>query len=156
MYLWSSSLNLKNENGYEVKPLVRTTEQSWSQSKDFTVDPQSIQEPNENQYKQFVISAEALKKNAGRVMVIASNRFIEDRYLSRNSNNIEFVLNILNDYASGGALQGIRQRQISLYPLPELSDSGKEAFKYVNMLLLPGIFILYGAFRLVKRSKNAS
>ena len=89
-------------------------------------------------------------------MVIASSKFIDQQFLSSTSNNIEFVVNVLNDYGSGGALSGIPLRDVSLYPLPQLDNSMKEVFKYGNVIALPAIFILYGAYRLLRRNKTTA
>jgi len=83
--------------------------------------------------------------------LIPSSRFVLEKYFSKNSGNLELVLNIVNDFASSGALSGIRQRQISFYPLPDLNDQMKDLFKYSNIFLLPLVFVIYGAVRLIKR-----
>jgi len=154
-YLWASSLKLNNKNGYDVHELVRTTNSSWQQTSNFVINPQSLPEPKQKDLKPFVISAESVKKDGGKIMVIASNKFIEDQYLSREAGNLEFILNVLNDYASNGALSGIRQRAVTIYPLPDLSTQEQEVYRYMNILLLPGLFGIYGIFRIYRRSKNA-
>lgn len=155
-YLWSSSINLKSGNGTTVRELVKSTPNSWVQSGSFALNPQQIPQPTQNQLKESVITAESVKEGRGKVMAIASAQFIHDSYQSQNANNLEFVLNVLNDYASGGALSGIRQRQVDVYPLPNIPQQMQQVFKYGNILLLPGIFALYGAFRLWRRSKKAT
>ena len=154
-YLWTSSLKVDNKSGYDVRELVRTTNSSWQQTSNFVIDPQSLPEPKQKDLKPFVITAESVKKDGGKIMVIASNKFVEDQYLSREAGNLEFILNVLNDYASDGALSGIRQRAVTIYPLPDLSTQEQEIYRYVNILLLPGLFGLYGIFRIYRRSRTA-
>ncbi len=153
-YLWSSSLNLKTINNTTVKEVVSSTPQSWVQSNNFVLGPQQIAQPTEDQFKESIVTAESRNDKRGNVMVISSSRFINDEFQSRNSNNLEFVLNILNDYASDGALSGIRQRQVDVYPLPNIPQQMQQVFKYGNILLLPGIFAMYGAYRLMRRNKR--
>lgn len=155
-YLWSSSINLKDVKDTTVRDLVKATPNSWVQSGSFALNPQQIPQPTENQYKESVISAESINENRGKVMAIASAQFINDSYQSRTANNLEFILNVLNDYASEGALSGIRQRQVDVYPLPNIPQQMQQAFKYGNMLLLPGIFALYGVYRLTRRGRKIS
>lgn len=152
-YLWSSSINLGEGNN--LRALVNSMPNSWTQSNNFTLNPQQIPEPTQNQLKESIVTAESTSDTRGDIMTIASSQFINDSYQSRSSNNLEFVLNVLNDYASDGALSGIRQRQIDVYPLPEIPENMKQVFKYGNMALLPGIFALFGAYRLMKRNKKA-
>ncbi len=151
-YLWASSINLTE--GDNIRALVSSTPNSWTQSNNFTLNPQQIPEPTQNQFKESIVTAESTSDTRGDVMAIASSQFINDAYQSRSSNNLEFVLNVLNDYASEGALSGIRQRQVDVYPLPEIPENMKQIFKYGNMALLPGLFALYGAYRLTKRSRK--
>lgn len=132
----------------EGNALVKSSQRSWEQKNNFSLNPEAIAQPQVNDLKEFIIAAESKDK---KVFVIPSSRFIYERFLTRTSNNLEFVLNVVNDLASGGALSGIRQRAISFYPLPDLPDNQKDIFKYGNILLLPLLFGLFGAFRLMKR-----
>lgn len=153
--MWSSSLIVPGDSK-NVRKLVSTPKQSWTQSNNFTLNPQQIGEPSQDQMKESVVTAESTSDSRGKVMAISSTEFMNDQYQSRTSNNLEFVLNVLNDYASNGALSGIRQRQIDVYPLPEIQDNMQQIFKYGNILILPGIFALYGAYRLTRRGGKKS
>ncbi|NMB83922.1 GldG family protein [Candidatus Roizmanbacteria bacterium] len=149
---WVSSLSFEKVDGVEIRRLVYTGNRSWTQKEgNIFLNPQTIPQPNEKDFRQYTIIAEARNKKNGQILVVPSSRFIGERYLSKTSGNVNFIINALNDLASGGALSGIRQRTVLFYPLPEMSESQKEIFKYLNIFLLPGIFVLCGAFRLVKR-----
>lgn len=134
--------------------LIKTTNKSWEQkessSSAFILNPQSIPQPQVNDLKVFTVAAEK-KLSHGKILMIPSSRFVLERFLTRTSDNLEFVLNAVNDFASGGALSGIRQRAISFYSLPDLPDNMKDIFKYGNILILPLLFGLYGFIRLMKR-----
>ncbi len=155
-YLWPSSLKVQSNGINSVTELVKTTKESWQQTSGFQITPQQIPNPSEKDLQQFTVTAESKNKERGNVMVIASSKFIDQQFLSSTSNNIEFVVNVLNDYGSGGALSGIPLRDVSLYPLPQLDNSMKEVFKYGNVIALPAIFILYGAYRLLRRNKTTA
>lgn len=145
---WVSSVAGGNE-------LIKTTNKSWEQkvstASALVLDPQSIPQPQANELRQFTIVTEKKEKNGGVMMVIPSSRFILEKFLTRTSDNLGLVLNIVNDFASGGALSGIRQRAVSFYPLPDLPDNMKDLFKYGNILVLPLLFSFYGLVRLMKR-----
>jgi ABC-type uncharacterized transport system involved in gliding motility auxiliary subunit len=149
---WASSLTLATPKGIQLNTLVQTPTSSWEQKRDFTLRPQDIKKSADKDLRQFTQIVTASMTNGGELMVIPSSRFIEDQFLSRASGNLEFVLNVMNDYAAGGALSGIRHRAIDLYPLPtDLSNHEKDAFKYLTIMLLPALFAGYGIFRLIKR-----
>lgn len=152
---WTSSVELKATLDVDTQELVASTKNSWEQiessSSAIILDPQAIPEPQREDLKPYTLVVESKKKQGGIIMIIPTSRFILDKYLSRTSENLEFILNVVNDYASGGALSGIRQRAVSYYPLPELSASEKDIFKYANMLVLPVLFGLLGGIVLFKR-----
>lgn len=153
---WSSSLKLTEAEGYSVQQIVETAAQSWVQQGTFATNPQEIPEPTQGDLGTFTLAAESASENKAKMMVIGSSRFIYNQYLSRETQNLEFVLNILSDYASGGALSGISRRALSIYSLPVLPKSVQEVYKYVNILLLPSMFGAYGLYRLIKRSRETS
>lgn len=153
---WASSLTLSKKESYQTKAIIKTTDRSWEQkeatgSAGFTLDPQGIPQPNQKDFKEFIVAAESKNKNDGKIIVFSSSKFVLDNYLSRSANNLNLVLNIVNDLASGGALSGIRARAVYFYPLPELTESQKDLFKYLNILLLPSLLAIYGGLRLFKR-----
>ncbi|MBI4008773.1 GldG family protein [Candidatus Roizmanbacteria bacterium] len=150
-YPWVSSIKLEKKKGIETKELVKTNKQSWEQKDNFTLNPQAITQPKDNELKEFLIAAESAKEGKGKIVVIPSSRFVLEQFMGRTSDNLEFVLNILNDLASGGALSGIRSRAVSFYPVPEIPNNQKDIFKYANILFLPALFSIIGAFRLLKR-----
>ncbi|MBI2641548.1 GldG family protein [Candidatus Roizmanbacteria bacterium] len=150
-YPWVSSLSLEKKSGGEVKELVKTSKESWQQKDDFTLNPQTILEPSSQDLREFIITAESATSKKRSIVVVSSSRFVLERYLSGGSNNSEFVLNIVNNLASGGALAGIRQRAVAFYPLPDLPENQKDIFKYLDILFLPLLFAAFGGWRLLKR-----
>lgn len=148
---WVSEIVLQETNEYKPQFLVKTTPQSWIQKDTFILNPQQIPQPQQSDAKEFVIAAQSIKPDGGQVVVFSSSRFILSQFLSRSSGNLALVLNILNDIASGGALSGINQRAIGIYPLPPLDQSVQNVFKYANIILLPALFVVYGVIRLWRR-----
>ena len=151
VFPWVSSLQIKKKEGIEINELVKTTKQSWQQKDSFILDPQTIPTPQEKDLKEFLLIALAKIKNRGEIVVIPSSRLVLDKFFGNSLDNLEFTINLLNDLASGGALSGIRQRSVVFYPLPELSNNQKDIFKYINILLLPGLLTAYAAFKLTRK-----
>lgn len=148
---WVSSLTRSEKKDITTKTLIKTGKQSWEQKENFTLNPQTITQPEQKDLKEFIVSILSEKRNGGKIIVIPSSRFVLERYLGRGSGNLEYVLNILNDFASEGVLSGIHARAVSLYPVPDLPESQKDIFKYANIFFLPALFALWGAYRLMKR-----
>jgi len=150
-YPWVSSLEVTKKNGWETKELVFTGKNSWQQTENFVLNPQEIPEPKTEELKSFTLAAQTKSKNGGEIIVVPSSRFVLERYLSQSSGNLEFVLNVLNDLASDGALSGIRQRAIAIYPLPDIPETQKDIFRYTNIFLLPSLLAVYGVIRVTRR-----
>lgn len=153
---WVASLSLNRTNAYSPEPLITTPVQSWQLTGSVNLSPESIAEPKQTDLKSFVVAARSKgTRGGGEVVVIPSARFVQDQFIPRDQSNLGVTLNILSEFASGGALSGIRQRAVDMYYIPDLSDSQKDMFKYANILLLPGVAALYGIWRLSKRGSSS-
>lgn len=148
---WSSSLSLKKTVQIEITPLIVTSQKSWIQKDTFILNPNTIPQPKQGDLKEFVLGALLKNRKGGEMIVISSSRFPFEQYMSRGGGNLDFVLNTIDTFSSNGALSGIRSRIVSFYPLPDLSDSQKDIYKYTAILLFPLLWGLYGAIRLMKR-----
>lgn len=147
---WTSSITTNNKNGMKILELVKSSDTSWEQINNYVLNPQAVPQPSQQQLKTFIIGAQSVS-NKGTVVLIPSSRFVLDQFSSTQSDNLNFVLNLVNDLASSGALSGIRSRAALFYPLPNVSGNSKEIFKYLNILLLPGLFAAYGILRFMKK-----
>lgn len=151
MFPWTSSISLSKKTGIIQKEIVRATKQSWVKNGEIDVKPESISNPSASELKQPVLIAYAKDtKSKGELMVIPSARFVQDNFLGR-SGNLEFIVNLVNEFASDGALSGIRSRAIAALPLPALDPNTKDVYKWANVLALPALLGLWGALRLKKR-----
>ncbi|MFA9288690.1 MAG: Gldg family protein [Weeksellaceae bacterium] len=154
-YPWTSSLTVDTaKQNVTATALVKSTAQSWEQKDTFSLQPASVTPPATEEFKQVILAAESKAENGSTIMVIPSSRFVYDQSLSQESSNLDFIMNVVNAYASGGALSGINQRAVNIYPLPEVPKNMQDIYKYTTILLLPGIFALYGAYRLLRRNKT--
>ncbi|MCX6732434.1 MAG: GldG family protein [Candidatus Roizmanbacteria bacterium] len=147
---WTSSLSIKRDSS--ITPLIVSSDKSWVQKDgSFSLNPNTIPQPNIKDVKQFVLGALIKNKKGGEMVVIPSSRFPYEQYMSRGSGNLDFILNVMDTFGSNGVLNGIRSRVVSFYPLQDLSDSQKDMYKYSAILLFPIIWGIYGAIRLMKR-----
>lgn len=155
---WVSSLEKVKNNNINFEVLVKSTNQSWSVKDSSTsaiiLNPQAIPEPDPKSFRAFNLVVQTSKKNSGQVVVVGSSRFVLENFLTRTSDNLKFILNLLNELASGGALSGIHQRSVKFYSLPQMPEGQKDLVKYLNILFLPIVFALYGVYRLIKRNRK--
>lgn len=155
IFPWVSSLDINKKDDVETTVLVKSEKNSWEQkgpqAGGFVLMPNNIPNPAENELKQFNLIVEAKAKNGGQFVLIPSSRFIKEQFLTRGQANMAFLLNLINNYASEGALAGIRSRAVFIVPISDVPENTKDLIKYLNILLLPGLFALFGAIRLLKR-----
>lgn len=148
---WVSSIEISKKTGIETKVLAVSEEKSWIQKENYALNPNNISVPDRNDLKEHNLIVEVKDKKEGQFILIPTSRFVKERFLARHEDNLGFLLNIINSYASEGALSGIRARSATIVPLQDVSEQAKDLIKYLNILLLPGLFAIYGAMRLVKR-----
>lgn len=146
---WTSSLSLVKKSDVRQVELVRSTAQSWKVTDVADVKPNNVKNPA-NPGTQLLIAHAKNTKTKGEIIVIPSSRFVQDRYLGRSS-NLDFVINLVNDFSSDGALSGIRARATQSLPMPALVNAQKDMFKWGNILLLPLLCVGYGFMRLRMR-----
>lgn len=154
---WVSSINFEKNKNYTQDILVSSIDKSWgkkySSDSAFLATPENIERPKQNDLKTFPLVASLKKDNDLKIVVVPSSRFVYDQFISQN-NNLDFVFNLVDNMTSGGALSGIRSRQVEFYNLPALSSNQKEVVRYLSIFLLPAIFGFYGFLRILKRSKK--
>lgn len=151
LFPWTGSLDVSKKSEIETRVLVKSEAHSWSQTEEGGIAPQTIKPPEKNALTSFNLIVEAQKKKAGTLLLIPSSRFLDERYIERSPDNVGMFLNFINNYASDGALSGIRARAISNAPLSEVPDQNKDMIKYLTIFLLPGLLGLIGVWRLMKR-----
>ena len=148
---WVSSLSLKKNNFVSISPLIVSSSTSWVQKGTYLLNPDTIPQPTQKDLGQFILGALLKNNKGGEMVVIPSSRFPYDQYMSSGGGNADFILNAIDTFSSNGALSGIRSRNVSFYPIPDISDTQKDVYKYTAILLFPLIWGVYGAIRLMKR-----
>ena len=148
---WVSSLTVNPQKN--AVSIVKTGNNSWTQEKNFILNPQEIILPDKNTVKPYTVVGEA-QDGKGSLIVISNSRFIKDEFISQMPLNGEFILNVVNQKASNGALSGIRSRSNTSYPLRELTETQRNMFKYGTILTFPILFSIVGIFIFIKRRKS--
>lgn len=91
----------------------------------------------------------------GRMIVVADASFLEEQFVQANRQNLLFTANAIDWLAQDEALIGIRSKDRTPPPLALESDFGKNALKWGNLVGIPLLFSLAGAFRVNGRRTRA-
>lgn len=148
---WASSVDINKKDKIETRILVKSEKNSWEQKNNFILIPNNIPLPSKEEIKEFNLIVEAKKKSSGQFILIPSSRFVKEQFLNQGQENLAFLINLLNNYASEGILVGIRNRAVFIGQLNQIPEATKDLIKYLNILLLPGIVGIVGGIRLIKR-----
>lgn len=151
VFPWVASVEIKKKSGIQASAFVSSEPSSWTVPDTTSLSPQTITAPNKSEMKKQLLIVEVKNKGGGGFVLIPSSRFINERFIDRAPENIDVFINMVNNYASDGLLSGIRSRSITQTPLANLSEKTKDVVKYLMILLLPIIFAIFGAARLIKR-----
>jgi len=85
------------------------------------------------------------------VLAVPNSLFIRDQYLqsTRSADNLTFMENAIDSMVLGKELIGIRTRGSAQRPLrTDLSDGQKTSYKWLTILGVPILVILFGLFRI--------
>ncbi len=81
-----------------------------------------------------------------RIVLVGDGDFIRDPYLG-NRDNLTFFANMVDYLMDDAGLISIRSKDVSLPPLEAASDATKQTVKYADLILPPGLVLVYGFFR---------
>lgn len=152
VFPWSSSITTVRKNNLSTKVLVKAEKNSWILKQDsVSLDPAKLKEPGSNELQSPNLIVETRLKKGGKMVLISSSRFVREQFIEGRPDNLGFVINLVNSYASTGALSGIRARTISIRPLKNLPEGSKDIIKFLNIFAMPALFALFGFVRYIKR-----
>ncbi len=89
----------------------------------------------------------------GRVVVVGDADFLNDAFVRNAPENVLFALNALDWLTQSDALLEIRSKAATPRPLVFASDVQQAAVRYINLIGVPLAFVLFGAFRLMRRRR---
>ena len=170
-----SSLNLAADTEkmkYQV--LARTTPRSWLQTGFYQVNPMQDMAPapntkmgpfpvlgvasgkftsyfadkQETSGELTVDTSQALKQSPDtRMLVIGNGSFAQDQFGDRSGASIVFFADTVDWLLQDEALISIRGRGIKNKPIMELENWQRSLIKYLNVIGVPFLLVLFGLFR---------
>jgi ABC-2 type transport system permease protein len=178
---WASSIEIEEaaSESLEVSVLVRSSPQSWSEERQFRLDPQQSFTPmTETGSRDLAVlmtgrfgsyfmskpvpipegSEEAPdvpvldRSQAAHIVVVGNSRFIQTDFLGQFPENSTFFLNAVDWLTLGDSLIGIRSRRVTSRPLKELGEQAKSTIRFASTFGIPIVLITWGLLRRYLRS----
>ncbi|MGA1864492.1 MAG: GldG family protein [bacterium] len=177
---WTSSVEVQDkvieEKGLQKTILAQTSPHAWTQKGRFDLNPQQhfnfrstdlhkipLAVMVSGFFESFYANREAPSKKEEKltkstkethIVVVGDSRFIQDDFLGRFPENAAFFLNMVDWLTMGDALIGIRTREKTERPLPELSDEKKALIRYINIFGVSLLIILFGLVKFILRRRK--
>lgn len=89
-----------------------------------------------------------------RIVVVGNSNFASDNFAAQFEGNIAFFQNVIDWFAIGDDLIGIRSRESGDRPLAVVSDRTKVVVRYLNTFAVPALVALFGLFQLFLRKRR--
>jgi ABC-type uncharacterized transport system involved in gliding motility auxiliary subunit len=162
---WSSPLDLSRADTTTVTPLLATTEFGQHLTGPHPLNPQfdwnSIAANLRPQPMAAAIlprtsggaDAEGGESAGGRLVLVGDADFASNRFVGGEAGNIVFLTNAVDWLAQDESLIQIRAKLRSAPPLLYSSERMRDLAKYGNLIGVPLLFVLIGAWRLARRRR---
>ncbi len=176
--------NIIKEKGLKASVLAQTTPHGWIQRGRYNLNPQqnfnvgsitrervplavmisgvfesfSAKGEKDAQKDPNIVDEDVsiISEKETNIVVIGNSRFIQNDFLSRFRENEIFFLNLVDWLTMGDKLIGIRSRERTERPLPEMSDAKKAMIRYINIIGVSILLIFFGLIKFIlKRRKRA-
>lgn len=165
---FASPLDLSGADTTSVTPLLASTEFGTVMPPESPLDPNldwsRLADPNS--LRPRAAAAAVLPPGAGaggqgtgsdvggRIVLVGDAGFIENRIVARAPENLVFARNAVDWLAADESLIGIRAKRRQAPPLLYPSAARRDAAKYLTLIGVPVLFVLFGVVRLVARRRR--
>jgi ABC-type uncharacterized transport system involved in gliding motility auxiliary subunit len=154
---WASTIDTTGAAKGQVTPLLVSSPGTGTLRDHVSVDP-TQDFPQRNLAPRILAAvagpAAGTTPARGRVVVVGSADFVNDRFVSRAPDNLALALNSVDWLAQDKTLIGIRSKDRRPPPLAFSSVTEREAAKYANVIGVPALVALYGLVRLIRRRRK--
>lgn len=156
---WSSSINATESE--QVSALLTTTDSAVIENQSYSLNPDQLETLATKQKVKRVIGVtvqDIESTNAdgdlGRWVVIANDGFLDENMVAQYPNNLALATNAIDWLAQNEALLSIRTKS-SQPPVLIWESDGKQAWaKWGNIIGMPILIVLFGAFWIYRRKRK--
>ncbi len=179
-FSFASSISLNKVDGVRYRTLARSSGKSWTEAGMVVLDPTQIQTPSKSRFDVYDLAVlgeggfkshftedtlpEIIKESGGNfieraaagasVLLISSPEFILDTTMRNFRSNGIFFLNMVDYLTNSTELMNIRSRGDGYtFINPRISENAKVIIKWIGILLMPILVVIFGIFRMIWRNK---
>lgn len=160
---FASPLDLSGADTATVTPLLATTDFGALMPAESPLDPTLDWSRLVDDLRPQPVGAALLPRSAdgtagpdgGRIVLVGDADLVKNRFIARSRENLVFARNAVDWLAADEALIGIRTKQRSAPPLLYESAGVRDAARYLTLIGVPLLFVLFGVARLLRRRRLA-
>lgn len=167
---WASPIDLSRADTASVVPLLRTTEYGGHLTGAFPIDPQfdwgrAVADLEPQPVAAAMLPPGGASAGAGldsslpsrgRIVLVGDFDVATNRFLGANPDNLLFLQNAVDWLAQDESLIAIRSKNRQAPSLLYSSAALRDAVKYGNLVGVPVLFVLLGAWRVLRRRQLQS
>jgi len=151
-FLWSSSLTLKEAEGYTPAPLLSSSAKAGSATGTIDLAPTAVLAYDQAGRRVLAALATA-QAGSGQVIVIGDSDFVSPSFIDPVEDNETFFLGLIDSVSSSANLSAIRSKSVATRPLRETTDAEKNSWKFFGVAGGALLLGAYGILRLSRRRK---
>lgn len=156
---WTSSIDTTGAEPGSITPLLVTSLNAGAEERTAFIDPQRTEYPRVGtgslltavQVNPGASTADSVQ--SGRLIVVGNSDFASDQWIGSARQNVTFVLNAVDWLAQEEGLIAIRAKDRSPPALVFEGERTADLVQYGNLIGVPLLLILFGAFRLWRRKR---
>ncbi|MCZ6753759.1 MAG: hypothetical protein O7E49_00485, partial [Gemmatimonadetes bacterium] len=156
---WTSSIDTTGAEPGSITPLLTTSLNAGAEERTAFIDPQRTEYPGVGtgslltavQVNPGASTADSVQ--SGRLIVVGNSDFASDQWIGSARQNVTFVLNAVDWLAQEEGLIAIRAKDRSPPALVFEGERTADLVQYGNLIGVPLLLILFGAFRLWRRKR---
>lgn len=160
---FASPLDLSRADTATVTPLLATTEFGALMPGESPLDPTLDWSRLVDDLRPQPVGVALLPRSTegtegtdgGRIVLVGDADLVKNRFIARSRENLVFARNSVDWLAADEALIGIRTKQRSAPPLLYESAGVRDAARYLTLIGVPLLFVLFGIARLLRRRRLA-
>lgn len=161
---WASSVEVIGDKaGNKISYLAKTSDNSWNQSDNFDLNPQTAK-ASKNASKSFALAIADFGRfqsafdnrptEAGKIIAVGDSDFMTDNFLRNTPDNLIFFLNIIDSLSLDEDLINIRSKGIFERPLRDVDEGARAAIRYGNVFGMTVIVVVAGLARYFLRQRR--
>ncbi len=160
---WTSSLELHPAEGRNIDVLAKTTDKAISQVDSYNLEPDGafVSGAETKQYDLAALITGKVESPFGqgqtdnaKIIVVGDSDFVSDNFSGPASDNLTFFQNIVDSLALDSDLINIRSKGAVERPIKPISNVAKETVRYLNILGLSVLALIFGFVRYFLRRRN--